>query len=107
MAEAAIDWKLHARRVIERLGEWAIHAHPGTAARRVRVIFRRDYAESLLGEVPLAGSGPAALAMSEDLRDLAPGDTLELEAGTEVWTIRGPRPDHVRGTTLMRLELPD
>ena len=107
MSVGAIAWGAHMRPIVERLGEWAVHEHPGRTARRVRVIFRRDYAEALMGEVPIAGTGPVALAMSEDLADLAAGDTLELETSGARWTIRNPRADYVRGTTLMRLELPD
>lgn len=107
MTVGSVAWGAHMRPIIDRLGEWAVHEHPGRTARRVRVIFRREYAEALLGEVPIGGSGPAALAMSEDLVELAAGDTLELETSGARWTIRSPRQDHVRGTTLMRLELPD
>lgn len=97
-----MDWAIHIRRILARLGEDVTWTHLGSPA-TVRGIYVSPYAQVTLGgTVAIAGSDPMFATMSADVPALADGD--DLLRGATAYKVRAPEPDELGGFVMMKLE---
>lgn len=99
-----MNWSVHIRRILARLGEDATFTHAGGSPASVRGLFTQPYAQvDLAGSVIVAGSNPVFVTMSADVPLVASGDTLV--RGAVTFNVVGVEPDVVGGFVVLQLEV--
>lgn len=91
----SVDWKAHAQRMVERLGEDVTIRPAAAASFTVRGIFTAPYREQLADSgVGIASAAPRFAAMKDALPGVIRGDILD-RAGTpyRIVTVAPSEPD--------------
>jgi hypothetical protein len=98
-----LDWAVHLRRILSRLGEDATFTPAGGEAATVKGIYTEAHRAMSFGPIEVSSSYPTFGVMTEDVPGVARGDALTV-SGT-AYTVRDVQADEPGGVTVLELEV--